>query len=181
MSRVLVTGGTGFLGSWCIVKLLAAGHDVATTLRSLGREPDVRDMVQAGGEPHDAPISFYEADLLRDDLHLLAMTSPAAAGERFIAVAGEPLSMLEVAKVLRQELGDAASKVPTQQLPDIAIRTLALTSPQMRQIAPNLGKRRRSSNAKALQVLGWSSRPNEEVVVATAESLLARNLVTKDR
>ena len=46
---VLVTGGTGFLGSWCIVKLLEAGYRVRTTVRSLKREGDVRAMVKAGG------------------------------------------------------------------------------------------------------------------------------------
>ncbi len=46
---VLVTGGTGFLGSWCIIKLLQAGYRVCTTVRSLKREGDVRTMVKAGG------------------------------------------------------------------------------------------------------------------------------------
>ena len=35
MSKVLVTGGSGFVGSHCIVQLLAAGHEVRTTVRSL--------------------------------------------------------------------------------------------------------------------------------------------------
>ncbi len=46
---VLVTGGSGFLGSWCIIKLLQAGYRVRTTVRSLEREGDVRAMVKAGG------------------------------------------------------------------------------------------------------------------------------------
>jgi dihydroflavonol-4-reductase len=61
--------------------------------------------------------------------------------------------MLEVAKVLRQSLGDAACKVPTQQLPDIAVRTLALTLSQMRQIAPNLGKRADPATRKLVRCL----------------------------
>ena len=33
MAKVLVTGGSGFIGSHCILQLLAAGHSVNTTVR----------------------------------------------------------------------------------------------------------------------------------------------------
>jgi len=46
---VLVTGGSGFVGSYCLIKLLEAGYRVRTTVRSLKREADVRAMVKAGG------------------------------------------------------------------------------------------------------------------------------------
>ena len=48
------------------------------------------------------------------DLHLRAMTHPAARGERFLAVAGDFLSMLGMANVLRARLGAAARRVPTE-------------------------------------------------------------------
>jgi dihydroflavonol-4-reductase len=35
--RVLVTGGSGFVGVHCILALLAAGYRVRTTVRSPGR------------------------------------------------------------------------------------------------------------------------------------------------
>ena len=64
---VLVTGGSGFVGAHCILKLLAADYRVRTTVRSLAREADVRSMLQAGGsEPGDA-LSFVAADLTSDD------------------------------------------------------------------------------------------------------------------
>ena len=56
---VLVTGGSGFLGSWCIVKLLQAGYRVRTTVRSLKREGDVRAMVKAGGAVAGARYLFF--------------------------------------------------------------------------------------------------------------------------
>ena len=38
---VLVTGGSGFIGSRCILQLLDAGYRVRTTVRSLQREAEV--------------------------------------------------------------------------------------------------------------------------------------------
>ena len=49
MSAVLVTGGSGFVGSFCILQLLAEGHTVRTTVRNLKREAEVRAMLKVGG------------------------------------------------------------------------------------------------------------------------------------
>src|SRR5678816_2100456 len=66
MSAVLVTGGSGFVGSHCLLQLLAAGHTVRTTVRHLKREGDVRSMLKTGGaEPGDS-LSFFAADLESD-------------------------------------------------------------------------------------------------------------------
>ena len=46
--RVLVTGGTGFIGSHAIVQLLEAGYRVRTTVRNLSRADDVRALAAAG-------------------------------------------------------------------------------------------------------------------------------------
>lgn len=67
MSTVLVTGGSGFIGSHTIVRLLADGHDVRTTVRKASREGDVRRMVRAGGVTDDSRLSFVLADLTRDE------------------------------------------------------------------------------------------------------------------
>jgi dihydroflavonol-4-reductase len=65
VETVLVTGGSGFLGGWCLVELLRRGHRVRTTVRSLSREPEVRAMVAAEVDPGDR-LSFFEADLRGD-------------------------------------------------------------------------------------------------------------------
>ncbi len=63
---VLVTGGSGFVGSHVILQLLDAGYVVRTTLRSLAKADVVREMLrEAGVDP--ARLTFFAADLQRDD------------------------------------------------------------------------------------------------------------------
>ena len=42
---VLVTGGSGFLGGWCVIELLRRATRCRTTVRRLSREPQVRAAV----------------------------------------------------------------------------------------------------------------------------------------
>ena len=110
-------------------------------------------------------------------LHLRAMTDPAAKGERFLAVAGDFVSILEIAQMLRKRLGDAARRVPTRQLPDWLLRLAAKRDRAVKQVLPELGKRKNATNEKARRVLGWTPRSNEDCIVATAESLMHLGLV----
>ena len=66
MSAVLVTGGSGFIGSHSILQLLGGGHQVRTTVRSLKREGDVRAMLKEGGAELGDRLSFFAADLEND-------------------------------------------------------------------------------------------------------------------
>ena len=137
----------------------------------------VKSMLE-GAMPGLPDVYFGVVDV-RDvvDLHLKAMLSPDAKGERFIAVAGSLMSMASVASILRERLGEAATRVPTKRLPSWKIRLAALFSGSARQMAPNLGKKRNSTSEKARRVLAWHPRPNDEVIVSTAESLLRLGLV----
>jgi nucleoside-diphosphate-sugar epimerase len=63
---ILVTGGTGFLGGWCIVELLRRGHDVRTTVRDLKREAAVRATVERGGVDAGDRLTVVAADLGAD-------------------------------------------------------------------------------------------------------------------
>jgi dihydroflavonol-4-reductase len=63
---VLVTGGSGFLGGWCLVELLRRGYRVRTTVRELGREAEVRARVESQVDAGDR-LSFLAADLGSDD------------------------------------------------------------------------------------------------------------------
>ncbi|CCD99911.1 aldehyde reductase [Bradyrhizobium sp. STM 3809] len=111
------------------------------------------------------------------DLHLRAMTDPAAKSERFLAVAGPPLSILEIAAVLRRRMGEAGRRTPRLEMPNWLARIVALGVPQLRDVKPLLGLRRAASGDKARRLLGWHPRPNDEIIVATAESLLKLGLV----
>jgi len=335
MSKVLVTGGSGFIGSHCILQLLAAGYEVRTTVRNLNREEDVRAMLRAGGMEAGNRLTFVAADLEKDsgwnvavagcefvhhvaspfpagvpkhedelivparegalrvlrasrdagvrrvvltssfaaigygrepldrpfderdwsdpdstdigayaksktlaeraawdfigregggmelavvnpvgvfgpvlgkdystsilivskmlegalpgipkiwfgavdvrdvaDMHVRAMKVPTAAGERFLAVAGDFLAFKEIAVILKKNLGAAAGKVPTRELPNWLVRLAALKDPAVKLILPELGKRKNGSNEKAKAVLGWAPRSREEAILATAKSLL---------
>lgn len=110
-------------------------------------------------------------------LHLLAMTHPAAAGERFIATAGPAVGLHEIALALRARLGASARRVPRWEMPIWVTRLLALRSPTLRPMVPQLGIVRNASNARARTVLGWSPRSAIDAVVATAQSLVDRRLL----
>ena len=118
-------------------------------------------------------MSFGVVDV-RDvaDLHLRAMTNPAASGERFLAVAGDFMWLMEIAQLLKARLGDAARRVPTRQLPNWLVRLARFKDPAVKQILPELGKWKNATSEKAQRVLGWLPRSREESVMATAESLL---------
>ena len=147
------------------------GPDYSTSILIVQRLMD-------GAMPGVPQLYFGVVDV-RDvaDLHLRAMTDPAAKGERFLAVAGDFMSILDIAKVLKTRMGKAGERVPTRQLPDWMVRLAALRDPAIKQILPELGKMKNATNEKAKRMLGWAPRSNEECIVATAESLVRLGLL----
>jgi nucleoside-diphosphate-sugar epimerase len=115
------------------------------------------------------------------DLHLRAMTNEAARGQRFLAVAGDFMWLIEIARMLKQRMGERAKRVPTRQLPDWLVRLARFKDPAVKQIIPELGKWKNATSEKAQKVLGWQPRSREESVVATAESLVRLGLVEGTR
>jgi nucleoside-diphosphate-sugar epimerase len=149
------------------------GPDYSTSVLLIQR-------LMSGSVPGSPRLSFGVVDV-RDvaDLHIRAMTHPAAKGERFLAAAGDFMLIHDIAKVLKTRMGEAAKKVPTRQLPNWLVRLVALRDPAVKQILPELGKLKNGTSKKARRLLGWTPRSNEEAIIATAESLLDLNLLTK--
>jgi dihydroflavonol-4-reductase len=109
-------------------------------------------------------------------LHVLAMTASEAAGERFIG-SGDFYWMSDVAKMLKQGLGDEARKVPFISVPDFVARVVAIFDPIVKGRLYELGKRRLVSSEKARRLFDWTPRPVAETVLDTARSLQASDLV----
>lgn len=105
------------------------------------------------------------------DLHLLAMCSPNAGGERFIA-SGDFLWFRDIAAILKDNFGDRASKVSDRRMPDWLVKLLGLFNPQIAGMVPELGNTAKLSSDKALRVLGWATRPAIDSIIAAGESLL---------
>ncbi|MEU4171064.1 NAD-dependent epimerase/dehydratase family protein [Streptomyces sp. NPDC026665] len=147
------------------------------TTENLGSVGIVARMLS--GRMRGVPRIGLEIVDVRDlvDVHIRAMTSPQAGGQRFLAT-GEFMWMTEMARVLRDELGEAGSRVSTRQIPDLAVRLLArFKEPSLREITPSLGRRNRHSTEKARRVLGWQPRPARETVLDCAASLVERDAV----
>lgn len=147
------------------------GPDYSTSILLVQRLMD--------GAVPGCPKLYLGAVDVRDvaDLHLRAMVHPAAKGERFLAVAGAFMSMLEIAMILKTNMGEHASKVPSRQLPNWLVRLASLRDPAIKLILPELGKMKNATNEKARRLLGWMPRSNAEAVISTAESLLQFGLL----
>ncbi len=86
---VLVTGGSGYIGGWCVIGLLQQGYRVRTTVRDLAREAGVRAALGTVVDP-GAALSFHAADLTSD-----AGWDAAAQGCDYVLHVASPLGVPE--------------------------------------------------------------------------------------
>lgn len=86
---VLVTGGSGYIGGWCIIQLLQQGYTVRTTVRDLKREGEVRKALGTQVDPGDK-LTFFAANLTSDDGWDAAM-----AGCDYLLHVASPLGVAE--------------------------------------------------------------------------------------
>jgi len=87
---VLVTGGSGFVGSYCIIQLLKEGYTVRTTIRSLDKIDSLKETLLAGKVENMQNLTFIAANLTSDENwdqavegcdYVLHVASPFPAGE----------------------------------------------------------------------------------------------------
>lgn len=154
----LVTVNPGFIQG------PALDTDLSTSL-------EVHRLMGKGAYPGAPRISFPVADV-RDvaELHVAALTHPGAAGERFIAANGTA-SLMGIGRIIAAALPDLARKVPRFELPDMAVRGLAIFDKRLVAVLPELGAERVCDNAKARRVLGHAFRPAEQAIRDGALSL----------
>lgn len=130
-----------------------------------------------GKVPMCPDIGFGIIDV-RDvaDLHYRALTAPDIRNERYVC-SGPFLKMIDVANILTATLGDKARKVPTRKMPDWLLKLFALVRPELKQLVAELGNVRGGDSRHAMDTLGWTVRPPEEAILATAHSLIERGIV----
>lgn len=124
-----------------------------------------------GSLPGLPRMSFPIVDV-RDlaDLHVRALTTEAAAGQRYIA-SGPVLWMADIAETIRRECPASAKRVPRRRLPDWLVRLSALFDPVTRSRLFELGKYRPVSSAKAFRDFGWEPRPTATTIRDTVASI----------
>jgi dihydroflavonol-4-reductase len=86
---VLVTGGSGYIGGWCVIGLLQQGYTVRATVRSLAKEAAVRKALGTVVDPEDR-LSFHAAELTAD-----AGWDAAAGGCDYVLHVASPLGVAE--------------------------------------------------------------------------------------
>jgi len=148
----------------------APDADLSTSL-------NVIRMIGQGAYPATPKIAFPISDV-RDVAvtHVLAMTNPEAAGQRFLTANGF-LRLIEVAGLVKEALPDLAGKVPRGELPDIAVRALAVVDSRLKGVLADLGFPRPVTNARAHRVLGQTFRSPKEAVTSAAASLRALEII----
>lgn len=130
-----------------------------------------------GKVPMCPDIGFGIIDV-RDvaDLHYRALTAPGIYDERYVC-SGPFLKMIDVANLLRANLGEQARKVPKRKMPDWVLKLFALVRPELKQLVAELGNVRGGDSSHAMKTLGWTMHTPQEAILATAHSLIERGIV----
>jgi dihydroflavonol-4-reductase len=104
--------------------------------------------------------------------HVTAMTTPAAAGRRYIC-SNDFDWMIDIARHLQED----GHNVPTRPLPDWILRAVALFDPSVRMVVPQLGRKSSFDTSRIRTELNWRPRPLRETYSQTAASLKSLGVV----
>ncbi|CAK7904786.1 putative NADPH-dependent methylglyoxal reductase Grp2p [[Candida] anglica] len=148
---------------------------------TLSSSIDIITKLLSGEMKYGAPkISFGVIDV-RDvaKLHVEAIKSEKAKGERFILVAStKEASILQIANILRQGLKSNDPRInnlPTWELPSWLLRLLSYVVPDIKGIVGYLDVTNHYSSEKAQKVFNWTPIPQEKTILDTVTSLDAES------
>ena len=143
----------------------------------LSTSHEVMRLMAAGKYPAAPKIAFPVCDV-RDVAiaHAEAMVRPEAAGQRFIVAEGET-RLFEIGQRMLEVCPDLKGKVPRSELPDFAVRGLAVFDKRLRTILPELGMHRVCTGQKAKDVLGLKLRGAADAIRDAAQSLRSLKLI----
>ncbi|KAF2166705.1 hypothetical protein M409DRAFT_22761 [Zasmidium cellare ATCC 36951] len=145
----------------------ALSADFCATLQFISR--------MLNGQLPAMPNLAFETVDVRDvaDLHFRAMTSPKAAGQRYLALRdGGPISLQGIAQTLKRGLpAEETKRVGTMVIPNFVMRFAAMFQQDIALIVPEIGRVRKCSNAKAKRDFGWQPRDGDEAILSAARSL----------
>lgn len=173
--------------AWAFVKSKAGAPELAVINPAFVQGPaldgdlstshELMRLMAEGRYPASPKIVFPVCDV-RDvaTAHVEAMLRPEAAGQRFIVAEGET-RLFDIGQRMVAECPDLKSKAPRFELPDAAVRALAVVDKRLRTILPELGSHRVCSNDKARNVLGLALRGPDEAIRAAARSLRDLKLI----
>lgn len=114
------------------------------------------------------------------DLHIRAMETPQASGNRFIASADGQISLPEIAQLLKSKRPDVSEKVSLKKLPGWILKIASLFNEQAKEGVLLTNMNRNVSNQKAKNILGW--RPvatQEEAILEAVDTMIKYNLIKK--
>lgn len=140
------------------------------TLDGLGSVKIIADLLN--GSPRLVPkLGLWIVDV-RDlaDLHIAAMESKFAPGQRFYGV-GEFMWMDDMARMMRDRLGSAGAKVPVRSMPGWLVRIMVPFNRNIGGLAPMIGRKFELDAGKSSRDLGFAPRPAQETLLDCAQSL----------
>jgi dihydroflavonol-4-reductase len=145
--------------------------------RDIGTSAQIVQMFLKGKYPGAPRLKIPCVDV-RDvaRMHRLALEVEAPNFGRYLGVA-DSLWLIEIARALRDGLGDAGRKAPNRELPDWLVRIVAIFDFAARQAAPDLGKNFVIDNSLTRRILGMEFIPARDSAVAMARSLIELKLV----
>lgn len=145
--------------------------------KDYGTSAEIVKKMMAGEFPGYPNIGFPLVDV-RDvaSMHILAMETESAIGERFIC-SNDYIWFSDVGAILKENFPNYAKKIPSRKLPDWLVKVFALFDKETKSVLNELGFRKDVSYAKAQRLLNWSPKSNKEAILATGESLVKFGIV----